>query len=198
MKATTWKSYAGSILPILGACLSVAGLLIFFVKNVGIDKDLLTVLTTATIAFLIGLYSKAIANQVEKLSPYSKVFLSYSHEDKQIAAKLAERLRALSFRVWLDHEQLSPGTDWQERINDGINKADIFLVLLSPSALKSHYLEVELNKARTREDLKIIPVLLENATVPADMKKYNSINISQYDETGIDKVVKQVGALAKH
>ncbi len=197
MKTKALLTHTSSILAVVGALASLATLLDFFVKKVGLDKELIVAVVSGIIALLVGLYSKSIANQVRKLSPYSRVFLAYSYRDKDVASKLAERLRNLQFKVWLNDEQLTPGMNWEDRIHEAIENADIFLVLLSPSVTSSPYLDFELNKVQKKEDIKILPVLLESTSIPSEIKNYPIINISEDKDAGIDKVVKKVSLIAK-
>ena len=60
-----------------------------------------------------------------------KVFISYSHEDKQFCDNIKKYLNQLaqcghSIDVWADHE-IKAGEDWDEAIEEKLRQADIIL-----------------------------------------------------------------------
>ncbi|MEO0434154.1 MAG: TIR domain-containing protein [Cyanobacteria bacterium J06656_5] len=81
------------------------------------------------------------------MNPLQDAFISYGRADsKQFAQTLSERLKALGYTVWFDFNDIPLGVDYQKQIDDGIEKADNFLYLISPHSVNSAYcgLEVEL------------------------------------------------------
>jgi hypothetical protein len=100
-----------------------------------------------------------------------RVFLSYSHADKTLAARLRRGLeeRGLSFSD--PSEGMEAGTSWRQRVKEAIDSSDAILLLLG-----SH------QKADERQQLtwmlaleavwadsakRLIPVLLHDAELPA-------------------------------
>jgi internalin A len=79
-----------------------------------------------------------------------KVFVSYSHEDERMRAKLGQHLAPMVdhglIRIWHDRE-INAGADWEEEINREIAEADIILLLVSASFLYSRYCREELQRA---------------------------------------------------
>ena len=64
------------------------------------------------------------------------VFLSYAHEDREIAAAVAESIEANGPPVWFDRRELGAGDDWDRKIMKNIEVASIFVPLLSRSCLQ--------------------------------------------------------------
>ncbi|RZM75465.1 toll/interleukin-1 receptor domain-containing protein [Leptolyngbya iicbica] len=90
---------------------------------------------------------------------FQNAFISYGRADsKAFAARLHQRLVAAGLTVWFDFEDIPLGVDYQKQIDDGIEKADNFLFLISPHSVNSPYcgLEVELALKRGK---RIIPLL---------------------------------------
>lgn len=91
----------------------------------------------------------ATASGVEQAGPL-KVFISYSHRDERMRAKLGEHLAPLVdeglIRIWHDRE-IEAGADWEGEINQEIGKADIILLLVSAPFLSSRYCRKELLRA---------------------------------------------------
>jgi hypothetical protein len=86
------------------------------------------------------------------------VFLSYSHVDAKITEQLRHDLGEQGVQVWIDHEQLEPGTpDWDAVIRRGIKASDAVIYLASPDALASRSARGELEVA-SRFGKLIIPL----------------------------------------
>ena len=66
------------------------------------------------------------------------MFVSYSHKDRELVQQFAHLLDAHRVRVWFDAWEMQPGDILRERIADGIESADYFLVILSPDSLESN------------------------------------------------------------
>jgi Domain of unknown function (DUF4268)/TIR domain len=87
------------------------------------------------------------------------IFLSYSREDSAMMRRVRDVLRDEGFVVWTD-ESLTPGTaSWKLAIEQAIEAAGALLVLLSPTAKRSEWVNNELGYARTH-DVSIFPVLV--------------------------------------
>ncbi|MEM6252434.1 MAG: TIR domain-containing protein [Cyanobacteria bacterium P01_D01_bin.156] len=87
------------------------------------------------------------------------VFISYGRADSRLfARRLKDRLVELGLTVWFDFDDIPLGVDYQNQINDGIEKADNFLFIISPHSVNSPYCakEVELALACNK---RIIPLL---------------------------------------
>lgn len=96
-----------------------------------------------------------------------KLFYSYSHKDEELRNELAEHLfplqRAGLIEVWHDRETL-PGDTVDEEIAEKLRSADLVLVLVSPSFIRSEYCwDVELKNAierHERGEARVIPGVL--------------------------------------
>ncbi|MBE2187145.1 MAG: TIR domain-containing protein, partial [Rhodothermales bacterium] len=67
------------------------------------------------------------------------VFLSYSHADTaDFTKRLAKRLRADGFPVWIDESGIrhGPNVDWEAKIEAGIQGATVLVAVLSPHAVR--------------------------------------------------------------
>ncbi|MEO0432690.1 MAG: TIR domain-containing protein, partial [Cyanobacteria bacterium J06656_5] len=93
------------------------------------------------------------------MNPLQDAFISYGRADsKQFAQKLSERLTGLGNTVWFDVNDIPLGVDYQKQIDDGIEKADNFLYLISPHSVNSEYCSLEVELALKRNK-RIIPLL---------------------------------------
>jgi hypothetical protein len=91
----------------------------------------------------------AATQQAPPASPAAvTVFLSYSHQDYSFILRLQTDLRAQGIQIWIDHEDLKPGTpDWEEAVRRAIRKADAVVLVASPNSRQSPYVKDELRVA---------------------------------------------------
>jgi len=81
------------------------------------------------------------------MNPLQDVFISYGRADSlAFATRLNKRLMAAGLTVWFDYDDIPEAVPYQKQIDDGIEKADNFIFLISPHSINSPYcgLEVEL------------------------------------------------------
>lgn len=89
----------------------------------------------------------------------SHLFISYSRSDLDFARYLRASLEAESFRVWMDEKQLSAGMDWWGEIEASIDSCAAFVVIMSPEARDSVFVQNEILRAIDQKK-PIFPVLL--------------------------------------
>ena len=114
---------------------------------------------------------------------YSKVFISYSHQDEAKVKFFHEGLELGSFPHFFDRNYLKAGDVFPQVIKDYIDSADLFVLCWSENASKSEYVQKERLQAMRRAfpqikpekaaKLRIYPMSIEpHAELPSDMKEY--------------------------
>ncbi len=98
------------------------------------------------------------------------IFVSYSRDQLYFAESLTLHMQQHSLDVWFDLQQLSPGSDWQARIHDGLSRCDQLVLIVSKAALSSPYVAAEWEAARAA-DKPITLVLFEAASLPEGLQK---------------------------
>lgn len=93
------------------------------------------------------------------------VFISYSKQDIDFARHLRRLLAAQGFSVWLDESRLAPSSRWWTEIESNIERSAALLVIMSPHARDSDWVEREILYAE-RLDKPIFPVLLTGEDWP--------------------------------
>ena len=88
----------------------------------------------------------------------SQVFISYSRRDLEFVKQLVKWLEANNIDSWLDQDDIEPAADWRERIRDGIENADNFIFVISPTSVQSNECRHELDIA-VRNNKRMIPIL---------------------------------------
>ena len=93
------------------------------------------------------------------MAVFQDAFISYGRTDsKAFAIQLKDRLAAAGLSVWFDFDDIPLATDFQERIDNGIERSYAFLYVISPSSVNSPYCDKELNLA-LRCGKRIIPIM---------------------------------------
>jgi len=92
-------------------------------------------------------------------SPHKEIFISYGRKDSlSFAHYLQQRLCDRGYSVWFDFESIPGGVDYQKKIDDGIEKADNFVFIISPHATNSPYCRKEIERAIALKK-RIIPIM---------------------------------------
>ncbi|MCY3946253.1 MAG: TIR domain-containing protein [Anaerolineaceae bacterium] len=89
----------------------------------------------------------------------SHLFLSYSHADSAMAERLAQGLQARGHALWYDR-QLQPGQRWLQRLSRAARDCAALLLLMSPAAEASPWVEMELCIA-LRYGRPVLPLALQ-------------------------------------
>ena len=82
-----------------------------------------------------------------------RVFISYSHKDKELLMDLSRHFDSLSDKIeFWDDSRISAGENWRKEIENSINKARVAILLLSADYFNSNF--IKMNE---------LPQILENA-----------------------------------
>ncbi|AYG02034.1 toll/interleukin-1 receptor domain-containing protein [Lactococcus allomyrinae] len=73
-----------------------------------------------------------------------KVFISYSHQNKDEVNKIVSQLQSYGLNVWWDQQDIDFGDSIMENIQQGIETSDLWLVFLSSATLTSMNAKEEL------------------------------------------------------
>jgi hypothetical protein len=100
----------------------------------------------------------------------SSIFLSHTHSDKPFVRRLGADLRRAGVRIWIDEAELQIGDSLIEKIREGIDEMEYVGAVLSPSSVKSGWVQRELDVAMNQEiqgkRVKVLPILLEDCDLP--------------------------------
>jgi len=75
--------------------------------------------------------------------PYRDIFVSYSHDDDALVALVEKHIETLGDRMLRDVHELRSGEEWDPRLLELIEVADIFQLFWSHTAKDSQYVEKE-------------------------------------------------------
>ena len=112
-----------------------------------------------------------------------RVFISYRRQDtawpaRQLYDVLVAELGA--DRVFKDVDNIEPGDDFVERIQSAVGSCEVLLALIGPQWLTvtdanglrrlddpQDFVRIEVETALTRDDVRVIPILVDNAKMPS-------------------------------
>jgi len=124
-------------------------------------------------------------------------FLSHNSKDRPAVLALAARLAELGVRVWLDAEQVRPGTRWQDGLEQGIEACRTVAVLVGPHGA-GPWQEEEMQAAldlAARRGLPVFAVLLPGVSDSPGLsvflrnRSWVDLRAGLDDPTGLDRLV---------
>ncbi|WP_017298825.1 toll/interleukin-1 receptor domain-containing protein [Nodosilinea nodulosa] len=125
------------------------------------------------------------------------IFLSYALKDGQAAAaRLKTELEQAGFQIWRDIEAMEGGKVLKTQLRAALRAVDAVVVLLTPAAVVSEYVEWEWETALTLEKL-IIPLLISPCEVPAELKQlhYRNLTTEQDYVMGIISLIRDLNSV---
>jgi hypothetical protein len=134
-------------------------------------------------------------NTLDDLKRYGpkprRVFISHATEDGAIAHRLADDLRRMGLTVWIAPESIRAGEGWVRAIERGLGESDVLVVLLTPAAVQSRWVNKEMEVAIGLErhgQMDIIPLSVRTCTPPLLWSSYQCVPFSHYT-TGLERLV---------
>ena len=108
----------------------------------------------------------------------SDIFISYQREDQATARKLANALESEGWTVWWD-PKLRAGEHFDDVIENALNEAKCVIVMWSERSVQSRYVRDEATYAL--EKAKLVPVAMENVTLPFRFKGVHTLRLIEWD-----------------
>lgn len=112
------------------------------------------------------------------------IFISYAREDAELAQRLNAALNAAGFNSFLDTVDLHPGYEFNQRIKDAVENADLFIFLASHHSISpgSYALsELTFAEAKWRNPtgyvLPVITVDLDPGSLPAYLRPVTALQV---------------------
>jgi len=118
-------------------------------------------------------------------------FISYSRADTTQKQNIVKQLRARGVNLWVDIENLVPGTPaWEREIERAIRGAAGIIVLLSPESNNSEWVRREISFAE-QNDKVVFPVLIhgdEDDSIPLRLSNHQWVDLRQNYTNGLDEL----------
>jgi len=104
-----------------------------------------------------NIYDKYL--ELEPKEEEKRIFLSYSHDDRVLAGKIADFLREKGIYVFLAHKDIEISDEWRDEIHKNLRDCNVLLALLTPSFKESVWTNQEAGYIMGRER-KIVPLIV--------------------------------------
>lgn len=111
------------------------------------------------------------------LKPRLSVFISHSTVDKKISQDIYDTVIKNASFAWMDTVELIPGTELLPRINEGIDRAQILIIIVSKNSLNSNWVNYEWTtyvhkKLSDKSEIYLLPILVEDLRLPPSLSRY--------------------------
>ena len=124
------------------------------------------------------------------------LFISYSHKDADFVDKLALNLIGKDIKVWKDKWKILTGDSFVRKIQEGIEKASFFCIVLSRNSLESEWVEKEIGLALEEENknkkIKILLILIEECNIPEIIKDRIYVDFREDYTNGLKSIMQVV------
>ncbi len=107
-----------------------------------------------------------------------EIFISYAHEDRPRASRLAEALSAKGWSVWWDRT-IPPGKTFDQVIEEALDSAKCVIVLWSKQSVASHWVKTEAAEGLRRGIL--VPALIDDVRIPLEFKRIQAAELINWD-----------------
>lgn len=122
-----------------------------------------------------------------------RIFLSHATVDGAISDRIASGLKLFDLDSFYAEWDLAPGDSIVERINQSLAKTDILIVLLSPNAVASSWVQRELSAGIAAQlsgrGVRVLPVVIEPCDIPPLLADILYLDLSTEFEAGLLKLI---------
>ena len=102
-------------------------------------------------------------DEMMNVKPYrgdkSYIFISYSHQDKDVVLNIIRVMAEHGYRIWFD-EGIDPGTEWPDFIAKRLSESDSCIAFLSAASLNSQNCRREIHYA-IKQEKPLLAIYLE-------------------------------------
>ncbi len=129
----------------------------------------------------------------------TRVFISHSSKDKGYANFLYADLRDAGCDPWLDEWDIVGGESIPSEIEKGIDNCDFLIILLSTASVDSPWVRAEWESSIWDEyndkKVKIIPLLIEECSIPRFLKFKKYIDFRKDYSIGLQELLRSMEVL---
>ncbi|MBP9657085.1 MAG: SUMF1/EgtB/PvdO family nonheme iron enzyme [Candidatus Promineofilum sp.] len=124
-----------------------------------------------------------------------QIFLSHATADAEFARMLARDLQAEGWRVWIAPDSIRPGEKWVEAIDRGLETSGVFIVVLTPAAIASRWVNTETDAAVEMQHegvITFIPLNVIECLPKRLWRQYQHISFRGSYEVGLDALLRRL------
>jgi|GEM_PF-2341510 virginiamycin B lyase len=128
-----------------------------------------------------------------------RLFISYSRSDSAFVDTLEAHLRYGGYQTWVDRRKIEAGQIWNAEIREAIDRCQVTLLILSPTALASPWVQQEIRYAQSQKK-PIIPIYcLSCPAVPKNISRFQLLDFRDIPTPALspEKYQKQIALLSQ-
>lgn len=114
-----------------------------------------------------------------------KVFISYSHSDKEWARKFAQTIATSGIEVWFDEFNIKPGEPLVESLEKGLRESDAVVLLLNAENMRRPNIFFEIGAAlgMNKAIIPVVPAGFEYHKLPLPLQRIKFLIRNSPEET---------------
>jgi hypothetical protein len=119
------------------------------------------------------------------MSSVPKIFISYTHRDKEWVRQFVLGLRQRGFSPWLDEQELELGTNFSDAIERAFRASNTVIFVIGSDSIQSKWMQFELGAALStgKRIVPIIPKDIPPSSLPHSLRIRTWIERGAPDET---------------
>jgi hypothetical protein len=121
----------------------------------------------------------------------TQAFMCYDTQDKAIRDQVVHTLARHAITTWTHDRDIQTGTDYTQAIQQGIERADNFLLLISPHSVQSEYCRQELTHA-LQYHKRIIPILITATPAALLPESLRGLQYLRLADDGMHAILAQI------
>jgi len=131
-----------------------------------------------------------------------RIFISHSSKDLPfIVDRLKPLFARLGYVTWCSGTDVRMAADWEQQIREALHAADWFVVLLSPNAVQSEWVQAEIHWALENKRGRVIPLMISPCN-PSDahlrLGTLQYIDFTSDPDLGRDRLLALIQSRAPH
>jgi len=130
------------------------------------------------------------------------VFISYSHQNKEFADKLAANLVKKKAHVWVDTWELNVGDSIIDKVQSAIQESSALIVIISKASMESEWCKKELSAGFLREleekRVVVLPLLLEDCEMPIFLRGKMYADFRNNFDEGFSKTLEAIAKVTSN
>lgn len=124
------------------------------------------------------------------MSETRKVFISYSHQDRDWVSRFADRLSESGIQAWMDEKEIALGEQLVERIEEALRTSDSLVFVITPENVHSPNAYFELGAAlgMGKRVIAIVASEVSRQDLPEPIRLRRYVTMESPEETAKDVV----------
>ncbi|SDS56549.1 TIR domain-containing protein [Formosa sp. Hel1_31_208] len=124
------------------------------------------------------------------------IFVSYSSDDRPFALGLVKELQSLGANVWIDQLGIGLGENWDNAIEEALEKSETFMLILSPTSVESQNVQDEVSIAINTKK-KLVPILIKECELPMRLQRRQYADLTSNPDKAINDILTFLGLKEK-